>query len=40
LQIPEAAFAAGLWTALALVAGGAVYLLVVLWREWRRKSLW
>lgn len=40
MQIPEYAFSAGLWIAVALVAAGAVYLVVVLVREWRNDSLW
>lgn len=40
MQIPLIAFEAGLWIALSLVAAGAVYLLVVLLREWRSDSLW
>ena len=39
-MIPELWFAAGLWIAYTLVAGGAVYLLVVLTREWRAGRLW
>ena len=40
MQIPEGAFAAGLWISVCLVAGGAIYLVVTLIREWRRRSLW
>ena len=40
LVIPETVFAIALWTAYGLVAAGAVYLAVVLVREWRSKTLW
>ena len=40
MQVPQLVFEVGLWAALAAVGAGAVYLIVVLVREWRRKELW
>ena len=40
MQIPLSVFTAGLWLALMGVAAGALYLLVILIREWRSDSLW
>lgn len=40
MQIPAPLFTAALWLALAAVASGATYLLLVLTKEWRRGQLW
>ena len=40
MQVPQMVFDAGLWFAIAAVTAGAVYLLIVLVREWRRGELW
>lgn len=40
LTIPQDLFVVALWAALAAVATAALYLLVVLVREWRRGELW
>ena len=40
MQVPQLLFEVALWSALAVVGAGAVYLLVVLVREWRRGELW
>ena len=38
--IHEGIFSAALWLAVAIVACGAVFLLVMLVREWRQGRLW
>jgi hypothetical protein len=38
--IPETVFVVMLWAALVIIAGGAVYLLAVMIREWRDGNLW
>jgi len=38
--VPSALFSFALWLALGGVAAGAVYLVVVLVREWLAKELW
>lgn len=39
-MIDSTLFAILVWAALAVVGGGAIYLLVVLVSEWRRGRLW
>lgn len=39
-MVPEALFTVALWGSLGGVSLGAVYLLVVLVREWRDGDLW
>lgn len=40
MQIPRVVFEIGLWAAAGVVAAAALYLLVVLVREWRDGQLW
>lgn len=40
MQIPLSIFVIALWASLGAVAAGALYLLVVLLKEWARKELW
>lgn len=38
--VPASVFSFALWAALSVVAVAAIYLLVVLVREWRDGTLW
>lgn len=40
MKIPSDVFTIAVWAAYAGVAAGALYLLVVLVREWIRRELW
>lgn len=39
-MIPDALFGFGLWIAYVLVAAGAVFLLMMLVKEWKNNELW
>lgn len=39
-MIPEIVFTIMLWAAVVIIAGGAVYLLAVMIREWKDGNLW
>lgn len=40
MTIPVSLLAVAVWVAIAGVAGGSLYLLIVLLREWKNRSLW
>lgn len=39
-MIPSTLFGLGLWVAYVLVGTGAVFLLVMLVKEWKKSELW